>query len=113
MNIDYSNVILLLAAVAVVIVGVARATRLVVHDHYPPVRWFRSKWDHWTRIRSSGENGPWALLVHCHYCAAPYIMVVALAWGYFSSLHWTWWAFWGWLALSYAASILVSNDGDE
>lgn len=97
------------AAAVVGVLGAGRATRLIVHDTYPPavaVRewWVRRTWG-W-----SAEPGQWGKLVTCHWCASPYVFAVVLAWGWASSLHWSWWAFWGWLAGSYLTAMLVERD---
>lgn len=86
------------------IFGTGRLTRLLVHDDFPPSVWVRTRWDGLTR------EGPWSALVHCGFCAAPWIMAATLAWGLATSFHWTWWGFYGWLALSYLASIVVAWD---
>ncbi len=69
--------------------------------------WLRNKWIKFT------NGGSWSVLANCHYCASPYVAASIGAWGYFTDLQKAWWFFNGWLAISYAASILVSNDGDE
>ena len=95
--------------VAAAIIGVlsaARLTRLLVQDEFPFSVWFRVKWDGITK------DGPWAKLVHCPWCAAPYITGIILLWAVLSHLHWTWWLFNGWLAASYAASWVVFHDED-
>lgn len=94
------------AAAIVGIVAAARLTRLIVEDEYPPSAWVRSKWDGIT------NDGPWAKLVHCPWCAGPYVSGIILLWAVLSHLHWTWWLFNGWLAMSYAASWIVFHDED-
>lgn len=96
-----------LAAAAVTIVAVARLTRLIVFDTYPPAAWVRNKWRDFT-----GESD-WSKLVDCPYCAAPYLAAGVLAWGYFTDWQVAWWAFCIWLSVSYLAAILVVFDGDE
>lgn len=92
------------AAVLVAVVGTARLTRLLVFDTYPPAAWVRSRWEAIT------NDGPWATLVNCGYCAAPWIAVITIAWAWATSLHWSWWLFYGWLSLSYLAAIVVAWD---
>lgn len=94
------------AAAIVGTLGSARLVRLLVNDDYPPVVWLRMKWDRIT------NDGPWSKLVHCGWCASPYISAVILAWAYLSHLHLWWWLFNGWLASSYAASWVVFHDED-
>lgn len=104
MNIDFTNIPLLIAAVLVAVLGTGRLTRVIVHDDFPPSVWARIKWDSLTR------DGSWSKLAHCWWCATPWIMAICIAWGYFSSLHWSWWLFWGWLGLSYLAAIVIARD---
>ena len=88
----------------VAVLASARLTRLIVADTYPPVAWLRSKWAGLT------HDGEWAALVSCSFCAAPYVSAVVLALGYW--LDWpTWWyVACCWLAVSYAAAIVVQYD---
>jgi hypothetical protein len=93
--------------VAAAIVGVlsaARLTRLLVADDFPPVVRVRIWWDGVTK------DGSWSKLVRCPWCASPYISAIILAWALLSGLHWTWWVFNGWLAGSYAASMIAFHD---
>lgn len=99
-----SPVLYWLAAVVVAVVGTARLTRLLVFDTYPPSAWVRARWDAIT------HDGPWSVLVHCGYCAAPWIGVITLAWGWASGLHWSWWLFYGFLTLAYLSATYVSWD---
>ncbi len=84
--------------------SVARLTRLVTVDSWPPVVWLRIKWDTLT------NDGPWSDLVHCPYCAAPWLALPVIGWAFLSDLHWTWWLFNGWLALAYVAAMIVARD---
>jgi hypothetical protein len=84
----------------------ARLTRLLVNDDWPPSTWFRIKWDTITK------DGIWSKIVHCPWCASPYIAAILLAWAVLSNLHWSWWLFTGWLAVSYVASWIVFHDED-
>lgn len=102
-----SNEFVVVVAALVGILSVARLTRLVTIDTYPPVVWVRTTWDKIT------HDGPWSDLVHCPYCIAPYAAVPVLAWGYLSDLHWSWWIFNGWLALAYAASVFVVRESNS
>lgn len=88
-------------------VAVARLTRLVVFDQYPPAAWLRSKWDSWT------NTSMWNPLLHCGYCTAPWIAAPWLAWGWFTDLQAAWWLASLWLAGSYLAAIVVVHDGDD
>lgn len=96
--------LVIVAAVLVGVLGTARLTRLLTHDSYPPSEWVRVGWMNLTR------HGQWSTLVTCPFCAAPYIVAASMAWGLLTDLHWSWWLFHGWLAASYAASMVVLRD---
>jgi hypothetical protein len=106
MNPEFLHVV----AALVGIVSAARLTRLLVNDSFPPLVWARMKWDDLTA--DDGKDGKWTALLHCPWCAAPYISAIILAWAVLSHLHWTWWIFNGWMAGSYAASWIVFHDED-
>jgi len=97
----------LVAASFVAVLSISRLSRLVVDDSWPFSVWFRSKWREWT------HDGPWSGLVDCHFCVSPYIAAPIFAWGWLSDLHWSWWAFNGWLALAYLAAIVAVRDTPE
>lgn len=105
---------LYVAAVFVGVLSTGRLVRLLVNDAFPPSAWLRTKWDDRTSDRTGDEvkDGKWTVLVHCPWCASPYISAIILAWALLSHLHWTWWVFNGWLAASYAASWIVFHDED-
>lgn len=94
------------AAALIGVLSVGRLTRLLVAEDYPPAVWLRTKWDTVTK------DGEWSKIVHCPWCAAPYIGAMILAWALLSDFHWSWWVFNGWLAGSYAASWVVFHDED-
>jgi hypothetical protein len=94
----------LLAAFTVGVIAVARLTRLVVDDDWPPMVWFRRKWDRLT------ENSTWSVLVECYWCVSPYIAAVDIGWAILANLHWTWWLVNGWLAVSWLASYMCFRD---
>jgi hypothetical protein len=93
-------------AVIVAVLSAARLTRLVVADEYPPTIRLRIWWD------TKTHDGPWSKLVHCPWCFGPWAALAVGAWGYLSNLHWTWWIFNAWLAISYAVSWVVFHDED-
>lgn len=94
------------ATVVVGVLSVARLTRLLTVDTYPPVAWVRAQWGRIT------NDGPWYDLVTCPYCAAPYFTALVLAWGLLSDFNTVWWVFNGWLAGAYVAAIIVARDSD-
>jgi len=95
----------LILALLVTVFAAGRLTRLITADHWPPVDWFRAKWD-----AHSDRLGGWWLLAACHWCLGPWMTAIVGLWAVLSHLHWTWWIFNGWLALSYLTSILVHHD---
>lgn len=98
----------LVAAALITVLSAARLTRLLVADHWPPVLWFKTKWDAWTD-RSERRKG-WWVLFSCPWCLAPWMTLVVGLWAVLSGLHWTWWAVNGWLALAYLAAMVVYHD---
>jgi hypothetical protein len=97
-----------LAAAAVIgTLAVARATRLVTHDTWPPMLRVRAWWG------SLVHHGPWVDLVECPFCFAPYAAAVDLLWAVWSGLDWVWWVVNVWAAFSYLAAIVVAYDEPE
>ena len=95
-------------AIVVAILGVGRLTRVIVHDDFPPAMWWR---DTWRRITN---DGPWSMLFLCWWCLSFWIALVCIGWfiaGYYVVwIAWTWWIFWGALAVSYAATMVIVRD---
>lgn len=91
-------------AVGVGILSVGRLTRLITQDSFPPVVWLRMKWD------AKTEGGGWNLLLHCHWCLAPWLVLPIGAWALLTDFHWSWWLFNGWLAIAYLTSMIVERD---
>lgn len=91
----------------------ARIVRLLTWDHYPPAVWLRMKWD------AKTEQSEWNLLLHCGYCAAPWVVLLnggagVLAHEFAPTWVWlTWVIFNAWLAMSYVAAIVMAYDGDD
>lgn len=110
MTLPLDQPLVILAAVLVAVFGVGRLTRVLTYDSFPPAAWIRAKWETVTADKASGRPGEWGKLATCFWCATPWIMLVCIGWGLLSSLHWSWWLFWGWLALSYLASIVIARD---
>ena len=100
----------IIAAVAIGVISVARTARLIVWDEYPPMVWLRMKWDE--RI---GEEG-WGKLIHCQFCATPYLAVGMALWFWLAFAHGgdvaqgIWWWVNGVWAGSYVAAIVVAYD---
>lgn len=108
-----TNPWLIIAALAVAVMGVGRLVRLITYDDYPPTIAIRS----WWVDRVTQHNG-WSKMLTCLWCFAPWAMLVALAW-FAVGVLWVpwilvaWWIFWGWLGLSYLTSIIVRRDEPE
>jgi hypothetical protein len=102
-----------LLAVIVGILGTGRLIRLAVNDTWPPILWFRDRWQTWTA--QTERRAAWEPLFTCGWCLSPWITLANGAWAVLSNVHWTWWAFNGWMAVSYVASWLWfhDEDGDE
>lgn len=96
---------LLLAAVALLVIGSARITRLVTGDKFPPSIRLRIWW-------AGHTNSMWQPLMECPWCFAPYVVAANMTAAWLSDLHPAWWIINGWLAASYAASWVVYHDED-
>lgn len=116
MNIPLSEIVrwdtlpIVLLTLAVAIVGVARFTRVVVYDDFPPLTWWRETW-----ADLVGER--WGKLFNCWWCFAFWAALACIGW-YIGGLYaawamWAWWIWWGGLALAYLASMVIVRDGDE
>ena len=109
--------ITLLVAFLLAVVGTARATRLVVHDSWPPAEAFRVWWTNQTEVKG-GWRRDWSVLVTCPFCASPYIAAVVLGSGIIagvwdpdlSTLAGWWWVLAAWATVSYLAAMLVLRD---
>jgi hypothetical protein len=99
-----TGILVVIGAVVVGTMSAARLTRLLTQDSFPPVVWFRMKWD--DRTHESG----WNILFHCHWCLSAWMVLPILLWGWLSDLHVSWWIFNGWLAAAYAAAMIVERD---
>lgn len=104
MNTLMENPALFVLAVVTAVLGVGRLTRVLTYDSFPPAVWIR---DRWSRIT---KDGGWSLLARCFWCATPWIMLGCILWAILSDFHWTWWAFWAWLGLSYLAAMVIARD---
>jgi hypothetical protein len=111
----------LLIYVLIGVLSVARTARLVVFDDYPPMVWLRDRWDRLTHY--DPQTVGWGKLLHCAFCATPYLAVGMLLWSLAAlpdSNPTDWWsAAWWWLVvngtwgLSYIAAITVAYDQPE
>lgn len=113
----------LIAAVVLGTVAVARATRLLTSDAYPPAEALRRWWWNQT-VGKGGWRAGWAPLLTdenagagCPFCAAPYLAAVNLTWAILADVpdttgFWAqaWWACNLWLAVSYISAMIVVRD---
>lgn len=107
------------AVVLTTVLSVARLSRLLVIDKFPPVKHFRDKYEN----RTDGSDWQW--LAMCAFCMAPWVTLVIGGWGLLADVYGSgdtivgndapwfmlWWAFNGWLAISYLAGSYVARDG--
>lgn len=100
---------LIVAAVLVALFGVGRFSRLITWDAFPPAIAIREWWRNVT-----AKHSEWTKLFECFWCMTPWLMLGCIGW--FALGLWVvwvavaWWIFWGWLALAYAASMIVARD---
>lgn len=92
------------AAILTTILGVGRLTRVIVHDSFPPAVWWRITWARITK------DGPWVKLFTCWWCLSFWVTLVCIGHAWLSGLAWHWWLFWGALALSYVAAMVIARD---
>lgn len=102
-----NDILITALAVVVGVLSVGRLARLITQDSFPPSVWLRIKWDEIT------NDGPWAMLAHCHWCITPWITIPIGLWGWLSDLHASWWVFNAWLAIAYVAAMVVDRDEAE
>lgn len=99
----------LTAALLLGTVAVARCTRLVTSDTWPPILWLRLRWLTWTANGGTARQG-WEELFTCAFCFAPYASAGDAALAGFSGLAPWWW----WLnvipASAYLAAAFVARD---
>lgn len=98
-------------AVAVVtIMSVARITRLLTYDQFPPISYFRDK------ISDAGDNTErgrkWALLAICGYCMGFWVALGVVAWGYLADFDTAWWLVNSVFGAAYLGAIVMKHDGD-
>lgn len=106
-------------ATVVGLLSIARLTRLVTQDTFPPVAWLRAKWDQLNektvKHQYGGINvvpGGWTDMLHCAYCFSTWATIPVLGWAILSDLSPAWWIINGWLAAAYVAAMIVARDGD-
>lgn len=98
------EILTFLGALVVGLLSVARLARLIAQDSFPPSIWLRMTWDKIT------DDGNWSVLIHCHWCLTPWLVIPIGAWAWLSDFHVSWWVFNGWLAASYLSAMIVERD---
>jgi hypothetical protein len=102
-ELSFAQPFVLVCAAVVAVLAVARITRLIIDDEYPPMLWLTA------RIANKLPE-KWIKLVECAWCVSPYIAIADIAWGWASGLHWSWWLGNTWAALSQAAAMVNVRD---
>ena len=93
-----------IAAFVVGVLAVARFTRLVVDDDFPPVAAIRD----WYIVKTN--EGKWSDLVQCPFCFATWPGLINLALAWVSDLAWWWWFPNLWFAGTYLAAMVTGRD---
>lgn len=106
---DFTNPLLVVAAVIVAAFGIGRVIRLVTVDDFPPSVWVRSRWNRLV------NGSTWTKVFGCLWCFSPYITAVCMGWFFLGLFVWSpllvaWWVLWGFAGLSYVASMIVRRD---
>lgn len=100
-------------AFALGVLAVARLTRLIYFDDFPPSVFIRRQWDRLTKTDPTTPTNirvGWNKLMYCPYCLSFYVGLAWAIWALGSDFHWTWWAASAVLGGSYVAAIVVSSD---
>lgn len=100
-----SGVVLAYWAAAFVIgsLAVARVTRLIVDDDFPPTMWLR-------RTYVSHTSEAWGKLVECPFCFSFWLAAADTGWAFGTKLHWTWWLVNLIFAGAYVAAMVTVRD---
>lgn len=107
-EVTWETLPLMLLMIAIAVLGVARVTRVLVYDEFPPTMWIREMW-----LRLTRENA-WAKLWFCWWCMSVWIAALCVGW-WIAGLYvlwaaWSWWIFWGIFALAYLAPMVIVRD---
>lgn len=97
-----------LVALAVLILGAGRLTRVITYDDFPPTIKMRVLWDKLT------DDSEWNKLLHCFWCFGFWAGLLGMSWfGVGLIVEWVmiaWWAVFGALAVGYVISMVVARD---
>lgn len=107
-DVTWETLPLIVLTLATAVFGVGRFTRVVVYDRFPPAAWWRQKWTDWT------DGTGWQLLFSCWWCFSFWAALACVGWWigglYVAWVAWAWWIFWGALAISYIAAMVIVRD---
>ncbi|UDL15394.1 membrane protein [Microbacterium phage Pepe25] len=107
-DVTWDTLPLILLTLVTAVLGVARLTRVMVYDDFPPSKWWREKWVEWT------DGTGWQMLFICWWCLSFWIALVCVGWWigalFVPGLGWAWWIFWGALAIGYVAPMIIVRD---
>lgn len=108
MTLALGNPLIAVLAIVVAVLGTGRLARAIAYDDFPPAVWWRNLWSAWT------NDGPWAKLFLCVWCLSFWVALVCIGWFLLTDVHavflWSWWIFWGALAISYVAAMIFVRD---
>ena len=115
MNLVLPDMFIAVIALSVGLLGVARLTRVIVYDDFPPAAWVRIQWDKLVPPRRGPWWRAWNTLFHCWWCMGMWVALACILWwAFLIPLHpawmYAWWVFWGALALSYVATMVIVRD---
>lgn len=100
-----------IAAILAAVLGVGRLVRVMIYDDFPPTVWARTNFIIWIEGTRAAK---WSKLASCPWCLTPWVMLVCIGWFLAGVavvwLAWAWWIFWGWMALSYVATMIYVRD---
>ena len=96
-----------IAVAIITIMSSARLTRLATVDKFPPIVWLRDKY------ADALDGTGYDLLVYCGYCFSFWATAAVVLWGWLTGWSEPWWLVNSIFGASYAAAIVMANDGDE
>ncbi len=110
-DVTWETIPLILLTLAVAVLGVGRLTRAVVYDDFPPTKWWRQVWAGLTL-----DTG-WESLFTCWWCFSFWAALLCIGWSlgglFVLWVAWSWWIFWGGLAVAYVATMVIVRDTPE
>jgi hypothetical protein len=101
LEIDLTSIVAFLVGV----LAVARVTRLIVDDDWPPIVWLRE----WYVVDLCKGN-KWGELVGCSFCMSTWVGLPWLLAAWASGLAWWWWVPSLWMGGSYLAAMVNVRD---